>query len=157
MRAVTAIRANMAAEKERHRLVWKRLRRELSEARGVRYTASKEALVKADYVGGVLFRTMQETHCLTKGQISGLAERRKWKRPWISLKTLSPTQRALYTKLRKAGRISRASAFAEVKKIPAASPVLPSAAPLGQMAERRPVAPCLPTVAPALNSEAADG
>ncbi len=121
----------------------------------VKHSPETLAAVKEAWESGVRDCVIMAAHNLPKGSLVSIIRRKGWKRPWYGLKALPVPARAYYDKLRRCG-FDRAAAFSEMRKIFAASPVLPTAARLGPSVEPQPAVLCLPTGSPALNSEAAE-
>lgn len=147
MRTVAEIQVDLDAEIARHRREHKRLLRELSEARGVRYTPAKLQAIKADYLSGKTRAEIRSTHRLTRGQLAGLLERHKWRRP-------APLRAStIYNKLRTYLKMPHAEALKEAQRLSAGTTERPSPALASPVGRQGPAT--LPTVAPALNSRSA--
>ena len=116
MRPPSVIKAEMDAEKERHRTTWKRLLREYTEARGKRYAPAKMKEIETAFRIGMSQPEIRAKFGLTRGQLNGLVYYRKWKRDGVHTVAQPDT---LYRKLRRVLGMSREEALAEVSRLSA--------------------------------------
>lgn len=119
MRAVTEIRADIAAELARHQALIKPLERELSEALGKRHNPDRVEQIGNDWRRGVPSPEIMRHYRLTKGQLLGLVHRHGWQRPYVPLKTMAAEQFAKYRSLRHGRQWPRVDAEHVARAIPA--------------------------------------